>query len=149
MPHLELTEEEHAALLRLVKQSLDTDHYPLSPRLGPLKAILGRLEPPAPQEPLPPPLRPGSCADPRAGKTETMTETFQASFFPEAPLLPPAMIRQLRNAYDRAERRARENGLPFKLPEDYAIELYRRQNGHCATTVLKINCQHAYPCVVK
>jgi hypothetical protein len=78
-----------------------------------------------------------------------MTQTFQASFFPEAPLLPPAMIRQLRNAYDRAEPGARENGLPFKLPEDFAIEVYRRQDGHCAATGLKMNCQHAFPCVVK
>jgi hypothetical protein len=73
-----------------------------------------------------------------------MTKTFQASFFPETPLIAPAMLRQLRYAYNRAERRARENGLPFELHKDYVIEPYRRQDGHCAATGLKINCQHAY-----
>ena len=41
------------------KHALDTDPYPLAPRLTPLKSILAKLEPPAPKpEPLPPP-RPG------------------------------------------------------------------------------------------
>jgi hypothetical protein len=35
MPNLVLTDDEHAALLRLVKQALDTDRYPLPPRLEP------------------------------------------------------------------------------------------------------------------
>ena len=42
MPNLDLTDEEHAALVRLVKHALDTDsdRYPESPRLYPLRAIL-------------------------------------------------------------------------------------------------------------
>jgi hypothetical protein len=40
--HLELTEDERAALLRLLKHALDTDRHPLSPRLYPLQAILPR-----------------------------------------------------------------------------------------------------------
>jgi hypothetical protein len=35
MPNLDLTDEEKAALLRLVKKAIDTDRYPLSPRLYP------------------------------------------------------------------------------------------------------------------
>jgi hypothetical protein len=31
MPNLDLTDEEKAALLRLLKQAIDTDRYPLSP----------------------------------------------------------------------------------------------------------------------
>ena len=49
MQHLDLTYEEHAALLRLVRKALDTDRYPLSPRLYPLRSILEKLEPSAPQ----------------------------------------------------------------------------------------------------
>ncbi len=41
------------------KHALDTDPYPLAPRLTPLKSILAKLEPP-PRKPEPlPPLRPG------------------------------------------------------------------------------------------
>ena len=53
--NLDLTDEEHAALLRLVKRTIDEDRYPLSPRLDPLKAILAKLEPQSVREPLPPP----------------------------------------------------------------------------------------------
>jgi hypothetical protein len=38
--HLELTKDERAALLRLLKYALDTDRNPLSPRLYPLQASL-------------------------------------------------------------------------------------------------------------
>jgi hypothetical protein len=38
--HLELTEDEGAALLRLLEHALDTDRHPLSPRLYQLQAIL-------------------------------------------------------------------------------------------------------------
>jgi hypothetical protein len=50
MPNLGLTDEERAALLRLVKQAIDADRYPLSPRLYPLRSILEKLEPSAPRE---------------------------------------------------------------------------------------------------
>jgi hypothetical protein len=43
MRNLELTDEEHAALLRLVEQAINTDRYPLFPRL------LEKLEPSAPR----------------------------------------------------------------------------------------------------
>jgi hypothetical protein len=52
---LDLTDDELAALTRLLKRTLDTDRFPLSPRLYPLRAILEKIEPPPPREPRPPP----------------------------------------------------------------------------------------------
>ena len=52
---LDLTDDELAALTRLLKRTLDTDRFPLSPRLDPLKAILAKIEPPKPLEPRPSP----------------------------------------------------------------------------------------------
>jgi DNA invertase Pin-like site-specific DNA recombinase len=40
MPHVELANEEAAALLRLVKRRSDADRYPITPLLDPVKAIL-------------------------------------------------------------------------------------------------------------
>jgi hypothetical protein len=52
--HLELTDEEAAALARHLRDALDYARYPFAPRLDPLKAILDKLDPPAPRpEPLP------------------------------------------------------------------------------------------------
>jgi hypothetical protein len=52
---LELTDEEHRALVRLLKRSIDQDRFPFAPRHKPIKAILAKLEPPGPQpNPLPP-----------------------------------------------------------------------------------------------
>jgi hypothetical protein len=55
MPNLDLTDEEKAALLRLVKQAIDPDRYPLSSRLYPLRSILEKLEPQPVREVSPPP----------------------------------------------------------------------------------------------
>jgi hypothetical protein len=56
---LALTAEERAALIGLLRRALDEARYPLSRRYDPIKAILAKLDPPAPKpEPLPP-LRPG------------------------------------------------------------------------------------------
>jgi len=52
MSNLELTDEERAALLRLVKKAIDTDRYPVSP-IYPLRSILEKLEPQSPREPRP------------------------------------------------------------------------------------------------
>jgi hypothetical protein len=55
MPNPDLTDEEAAALVRCLHHAIDYDPFPLAPRLDPRKAILAKLEPPAPQpEPLPP-----------------------------------------------------------------------------------------------
>ena len=52
---LELTADERKALLALLHETLDFTRYPLAPRLDPLKAILAKLQPPAPrpEPPLP------------------------------------------------------------------------------------------------
>ena len=54
---LDLTDDKRAAIVRLLKRTLDTDRYPLVPRLAPLKSILAKLEPPRPREP-----RPSGCS---------------------------------------------------------------------------------------
>jgi hypothetical protein len=69
MLNLELTDEEHAALLRLVKHALDSDRFPMSPRRYPLGAILEKLDPRAPREPRPPPK---VYAPPKAIAKQTM-----------------------------------------------------------------------------
>lgn len=43
---LELTDDELEALTRLLRRTLDNDRFPLAPSLGPLKAILAKIEPP-------------------------------------------------------------------------------------------------------
>jgi hypothetical protein len=52
---LKLTAEERAALIALLRETLEYARYPLAPRLDPLKAILDKLDPQPPQpEPRPP-----------------------------------------------------------------------------------------------
>jgi hypothetical protein len=60
-----LTDEERAALVALLKRTLDYTHYPLAPRLDPLKAILARLDPQPPRPELRPPQ---PAAGPRVGR---------------------------------------------------------------------------------
>jgi hypothetical protein len=56
---LDLTDDEAAALAKHLRQALDEARFPFAPRLDPLKAILAKLEPPAPQPERLPPLKPG------------------------------------------------------------------------------------------
>jgi hypothetical protein len=51
---LDLTDNETAALARLLKSTIDADRYPLSPRIQTLKAILDKIQPEPVREPLPP-----------------------------------------------------------------------------------------------
>ena len=51
---LDLTEEETAALARLLTNTIDADRYPLSPRIQLLKGILAKIRPELAREPLPP-----------------------------------------------------------------------------------------------
>jgi hypothetical protein len=51
---LDLTEEETAALARLLRRTIDDDRYPLSLRIQTLKAILSKIRPEPVREPLPP-----------------------------------------------------------------------------------------------
>jgi hypothetical protein len=62
---LDLTDEEAAALAAYLKRALAEERYFLSPRLDPIKAILAKLERPAPGPELPPPLRPIDAPRPR------------------------------------------------------------------------------------
>jgi hypothetical protein len=51
---LDLTDDETAALARLLKSTIDADRYPLSARIQTLKAILDKIQPEPGREPLPP-----------------------------------------------------------------------------------------------
>ena len=62
--HLDLTDEEAAALLKELDGLIDGDRYFLSPRIKTLKAIRAKLRPEPVREPLPPP--PKVYAPPRA-----------------------------------------------------------------------------------
>jgi hypothetical protein len=53
--NLDLSDDEAAALAQYLKRAIDSDRYPLSPRLAPLKAILAKLRPEPVREPAPPP----------------------------------------------------------------------------------------------
>ena len=55
--NFELSYEEEAALIRLLRDAIDGDHYPLSPRVLTLKGILARLRPE--------PARPAALPEPR------------------------------------------------------------------------------------
>ena len=48
---IDLSEEETEALARLLRNAIDDDRYPLSPRVQTWKAILGKREPLPPYEP--------------------------------------------------------------------------------------------------
>jgi hypothetical protein len=52
-----LTDDEKRALAALLRRTIDADRYPLSPRIGQLKGILAKLEPPKPAPAPLPPLR--------------------------------------------------------------------------------------------
>ena len=56
--HLDLSDEEAAALLRELDGLIDGDRYFLSPRIKTLKAIRAKLRLEPVREPLPPPLKP-------------------------------------------------------------------------------------------
>ena len=64
---LDLTDDERAALIRLLQDAVENARFPYAPRLAPLKAILEKLVPPPPQpEPLPP--LPAAGAPPSHGR---------------------------------------------------------------------------------
>ena len=56
----DLTDDDKAILAELLRETIERDRFPLSPRVKRLSAILAKLDPPAPRaEPLPPPKPPG------------------------------------------------------------------------------------------
>jgi hypothetical protein len=52
--NLALTDDETAALERLLSDAIDRDRYPLSPRIKMLKGILAKIRPEPTREPVPP-----------------------------------------------------------------------------------------------
>jgi hypothetical protein len=53
--HLDLTDEETAALTQDLHNIVENDRYPFSPRIRALRVILAKLRPEPVREPLPPP----------------------------------------------------------------------------------------------
>jgi hypothetical protein len=53
--HLDLAEDEAAALAQELHAIVENDRYPLSPRIRTLREILAKLRPEPVREPLPPP----------------------------------------------------------------------------------------------
>jgi hypothetical protein len=53
--HLDLSDEETAALIKELADITGNDRYPLSPRIQTLRAILAKLRPEPVREPLLPP----------------------------------------------------------------------------------------------
>jgi hypothetical protein len=54
MQHLELSDEEEAALIKELDNIVERDRYPPSSRVRTLRAILAKLRPEPVREPLPP-----------------------------------------------------------------------------------------------
>ena len=55
--NVHLSDNETESLTRLLHHAIDDDRYPLSPRVQTWKAILGKIHPEPPREPLPPPTK--------------------------------------------------------------------------------------------
>ena len=56
MPTSNLTAEDFADLARFLREAIDADRFPFSPRVKRLKALLAKIDPPPPApEPFPPP----------------------------------------------------------------------------------------------
>ena len=55
MQHLELSDEEEAALIKELDNIVERDRYPFSPRIRTLRGILAKIRPEPVREPLRPP----------------------------------------------------------------------------------------------
>jgi hypothetical protein len=47
MPTIDLTDAEHAALVALIRRTIEEDRFPRAPRLDPLRSALAKLNPAA------------------------------------------------------------------------------------------------------
>jgi hypothetical protein len=54
MQHLDLSDEEAAALIQELHEIVENDRYPFSPRIRTLRGILAKLRPEPVRKPLPP-----------------------------------------------------------------------------------------------
>jgi hypothetical protein len=70
MPTPDLTDDEHAAVVAALRNLINEDKFPLSPRLKPLKSALAKLDPPKPKAP-PPPIAGASEASIRRRKNRS------------------------------------------------------------------------------
>jgi hypothetical protein len=70
MPMIDLTDDEHVAVTRAVRRTIDDDRYPLAPRLAPLRSALAKLDPASVPKPIAPrpPLPTGPSVGNRRGK---------------------------------------------------------------------------------
>lgn len=59
MRMVDLEDDELAAVIAALRRVIGDDRYPLSPRLGPLKSALAKLDPRLPAEPTRAPLPAG------------------------------------------------------------------------------------------
>ena len=55
MQHLDLSDDEAAALTQELHDIVENDRYPFSPRIRTLRAILNKIRPELVRKPLPPP----------------------------------------------------------------------------------------------
>jgi hypothetical protein len=60
---LDLDDDEKAALIELLTDTIAADRFPLSPRVKRWQAILDKLDPPAPKPAPYPPLESAGCAE--------------------------------------------------------------------------------------
>jgi len=58
--HLDLSDEETFALLNLLTETIESDRYPLSPRIQTFRGILAKF---GPITPAPPPARPPTAEE--------------------------------------------------------------------------------------
>jgi len=58
----DLSPEDCAAIAALLRDTIAADRFPLSPRVKKMRAILHKLDPPAPLPPLKPPGEPSMVA---------------------------------------------------------------------------------------
>jgi hypothetical protein len=54
MQHLDLTDDEAAALTQELHEIVENDRYPFSPRIRTLRGVLAKLRPEPVRKPLPP-----------------------------------------------------------------------------------------------
>ena len=70
MPTIDFTDDEHAAVTKVVRRAIDADRFPHAPRLAPLRSALAKLDPASTPKPIAvrPPLPLGPSVGNRRGK---------------------------------------------------------------------------------
>ena len=63
MAQINLTDEEWAELRRALRDAIQADKYPLSPRVQALKRVMAKLDPDAAPRPRPEPVAPRQVSD--------------------------------------------------------------------------------------